>query len=90
MEVGYWKSDNSIYYFISPLNKMQSAIANAHAAGLKVFADIASQVSYGDQIDIGTASLRQTAINNMVNLVKTMVSMVMAEDAEEPELQCLF
>ena len=83
MEVGYWKSDNSIYYFISP-EQMQSAIANAHAAGLKVFADIASQVSYGDQIDIGTASLRQTAINNMVNLVKTNGFDGMAEDAEEP------
>ena len=81
-EVGYWKSDGSIYYFISP-DQIQSAVANAHAAGLKVYAFVTSQISYGDQLNIGTASLRQTAINNMVNLVKTYGFDGMSDDVEE-------
>ncbi len=84
MQVGYWKSDSSIYYFISP-EQIQSAVANAHAAGLKVYAFVTSQISYGDQLNIGTASLRQTAINNMVNLVKANGFDGVSDDIEELE-----
>ena len=84
MEVGYWKSDSSIYYFISSA-QIQSAVANAHAAGLKIYAFVTSQISYGDQLNIGTASLRQTAINNMVNLVKTYGFDGISDDIEELE-----
>ena len=84
MQVGYWKSDSSIYYFISSA-QIQSAVANAHAAGLKIYAFVTSQISYGDQLNIGTDGLRQIAINNMVNLVKAYGFDGISDDIEELE-----
>jgi hypothetical protein len=84
MEVGYWKSDGSIYYSISS-TQIQSAVANAHNAGLKVYAFVTSQKTFGDQLNIGTEGLRQTAFNNMVNLVKTYGFDGMSDDIEELE-----
>jgi hypothetical protein len=84
MEVGYWKSDCSIYYLVSA-GEIRSAVANAHGAGLKVFAWVTSQVSYGDTLNIGTSSLRQTAFNSMVNLVNVYGFDGVADDAEELE-----
>ena len=84
MQVGYWKSDCSIYNLVSAA-EIRSAVANAHGAGLKVFAWVTSQVSYGDTLNIGTSSLRQTAFNSMVNLVNVYGFDGVADDAEELE-----
>ena len=82
VQTGYWRSDGSISYFISP-SQMQTAVANAHAAGLKIYPWVTSQASYGNVLNIGSASLRQTAINNMVNLVRTYGFDGVADDIEE-------
>ena len=84
MQLGYWKSDCSIYNLVSAA-EIRSAVANAHGAGLKVFAWVTSQVSYGDTLNIGTSSLRQTAFNSMVNLVNVYGFDGVADDAEELE-----
>jgi len=88
MQVGYWKSDCSIYYLVSA-GEIRSAVANAHGVGLKVFAWVTSQVSYGDTLNIGTSSLRQTAFNSMVNLVNVYGFDGIADDAEELEYSVL-
>ena len=85
MQVGYWKSDSSLYYLVSS-SQIQTAVANAHAAGLKIYAWVTSQASYGATINIGSSSLRQTAINNMVNLARDYNFDGIADDLEE--LQC--
>ncbi len=85
MQVGYWKSDSSLYYLVSS-SQIQTAVANAHAAGLKIYAWVTSQASYGTTINIGASNLRQTAINNMVNLARDYNFDGIADDLEE--LQC--
>ena len=85
IETGYWKSDGSIHYFISP-NEIQTTVANAHAAGLKIYPWITSQAVFGDVINIGTPSLRQNAFNSMVNLVQTYGFDGMADDVERVRL----
>jgi hypothetical protein len=85
MQVGYWKSDSSLYYLVSS-SQIHTAVANAHAAGLKIYAWVTSQASYGTTINIGASSLRQTAINNMVNLARDYNFDGIADDLEE--LQC--
>ena len=82
VQTGYWRSDGSISYFISP-SQMQTAVANAHAAGLKIYPWVTSQASYGVVLNIGSASYRQNAINNMVNLVRTYGFDGVADDIEE-------
>jgi len=82
MQTGYWKSDNSIYYLISP-SQIQTAVFNAHSVGLKIYPWIASQLTDGEVIDIGTSSLRQNAFNSMVNIVKTYGFDGIADDVEE-------
>jgi hypothetical protein len=84
MQVGYWKSDCSIYSLVSAA-EIRSAVANAHGVGLKVFAWVTSQVSYGDTLNIGASSLRQAAFNSMVSLVNVYGFDGMADDAEELE-----
>jgi hypothetical protein len=85
MQVGYWKSDSSLYYLVSS-SQIQTAVTNAHTAGLKIYAWVTSQASYGVTINIGSSSLRQTAINNMVNLARNYGFDGIADDLEE--LQC--
>jgi len=88
VDTGYWKSDGSIFYFISP-SEIQSAVANAHAAGLKIYPWVTSQSSYGDIISIGTSSLRQNAFNTMVGLVQTYGFDGMADDVEQLDYTAL-
>jgi hypothetical protein len=88
VDTGYWKNDGSIHYFISP-SEIQSAVANAHAAGLKIYPWVTSQACFGDVINICTSSSRQNAYNTMVNLVQTYGFDGMADDVEELDYAAL-
>ncbi|MFH1229262.1 MAG: LamG-like jellyroll fold domain-containing protein [Candidatus Aenigmatarchaeota archaeon] len=87
IQFGYWKSDGTIgresgywidakgvrhdYSFPSD-SDISTAVSNAHAAGLEIYPWITAQTSYPSTINIGIPSVRQTAINNMVNVVSVI------------------
>ena len=81
LQVGDWRSDGSIdlsSHGQTP-SMFYASVANAHAAGLKIYAWI---IDEGGNVPLTTSGQRATAINNLVNVVKTYGFDGIADDIE--------
>jgi hypothetical protein len=68
IQYGEWTSSNSITTLFSAA-QVETAVANAHAKGLKIFPWVLS--GSGSPIDLSTPQKRTTAINAMISVINT-------------------
>jgi hypothetical protein len=80
LQTGLWNQDGSIA-LIPSSDQIKTAVANAHAAGLKIYSWINSGES--GTIDISTPAKRSNAISNLTNLVSTYGFDGAADDIEK-------
>ena len=77
LQAGEWRSDGSI--LLNYPQAYATSVANAHAAGLKIYAWI---IDDGGNVALSTAAERATAINSLKNLVQTYGFDGIADDIE--------
>jgi hypothetical protein len=82
LQVGSWQDDNSILY-INSGSSLTTAISDAHAQSIKIFAWITSQTTEGGEINIWSSGVRATAIASLTGLLTSFNFDGIADDVED-------